>query len=120
MSVRVIVLALIDIDIKIVGSGGFLALGQALQVVDAGSVFIGKYTPESAGDYASGTNHVLPTARSARFSSGLSVTDFMKRTSFVECGPDGLAAVGPAATTLAQAEGLDAHAHSVAIRLNRR
>ncbi len=92
----------------------------AARVRHAGAIFLGRYTPEVIGDYVAGTNHVLPTARSARFSSGLSVTDFMKRTSFVECGPDGLAAVGPAAIALAQAEGLDAHAHSVAIRLNRR
>ncbi len=86
----------------------------------AGAIFLGRYTPEVIGDYVAGTNHVLPTARSARFSSGLSVIDFMKRTSIVECGPDGLSALGPAAATLARAEGLDAHAHSVTIRLNRR
>ncbi len=90
------------------------------RVRHAGAIFLGRYTPEVIGDYVAGANHVLPTARGARFSSGLSVIDFMKRTSIVECGPDGLAALGPAAIMLAQAEGLDAHAHSVAIRLNRR
>jgi histidinol dehydrogenase len=71
------------------------------------------------GDYVGGPNHVLPTARSARFSSGLSVADFVKRTSILRLGPDQLAALGPTAIALAEAEGLDAHARSVAIRLNR-
>jgi len=93
---------------------------HADRVRHAGAIFLGRFTPEVIGDYVAGTNHVLPTARSARFSSGLSVADFMKRTSLIECGPNGLAALGPAAITLAQAEGLDAHARSVAIRLNRR
>ena len=83
----------------------------------AGSVFLGRHTPEAAGDYVGGPNHVLPTGRRARFSSGLSVTDFMKRTTFLECGEAGLAAIGPAAATLAEAEGLPAHAASVRIRL---
>lgn len=83
----------------------------------AGSVFLGRHTPEAAGDYVGGPNHVLPTGRRARFSSGLSVTDFMKRTTFLDCGPAGLAAIGPAAATLADAEGLPAHAASVRIRL---
>ncbi len=83
----------------------------------AGSVFLGRHTPEAAGDYVGGPNHVLPTGRRARFSSGLSVTDFMKRTTFLECGAAGLAAIGPAAATLADAEGLPAHAASVRIRL---
>ena len=83
----------------------------------AGSVFLGRHTPEAAGDYVGGPNHVLPTGRRARFSSGLSVTDFMKRTTFLDCGPVGLAAIGPAAATLADAEGLPAHAASVRIRL---
>ncbi len=83
----------------------------------AGSVFLGRHTPEAAGDYVGGPNHVLPTGRRARFASGLSVTDFMKRTTFLECGPTGLAAVGPAAATLADAEGLPAHAASVRVRL---
>jgi histidinol dehydrogenase len=69
------------------------------------------------GDYVGGPNHVLPTARSARFSSGLGVLDFMKRTSLLRCGAAGLAAIGPSAVTLARAEGLDAHALSVALRL---
>ena len=72
------------------------------------------------GDYVAGTNHVLPTARSARFASGLSVLDFMKRTSILKLDPESLAALGPAAMVLAEAEGLDAHKRSVAIRLNPR
>jgi histidinol dehydrogenase len=87
---------------------------------NAGAIFIGAHTPEAIGDYVGGTNHVLPTARSARFSSGLNVLDFMKRTSILRCGAEGLAALGPAAIALGEAEGLDAHARSVAIRLNRR
>ena len=83
----------------------------------AGSVFLGRHTPEAAGDYVGGPNHVLPTGRRARFASGLSVTDFMKRTTFLDCGPGGLAAIGPAAAILADAEGLPAHAASVRIRL---
>ncbi len=90
------------------------------QVRHAGAVFLGRHTPEAIGDYVAGTNHVLPTSRSARFSSGLGVSDFVKRTSFVRCSPEGLAAIGPAAVTLAEAEGLPAHALSVAIRMNRR
>jgi len=90
----------------------------AAKVRHAGAMFIGRHTPEAIGDYIGGPNHVLPTARSARFSSGLGVLDFMKRTSILGCGPDGLRAVGPAAATLARAEGLDAHALSIAIRLN--
>jgi len=89
------------------------------QIRNAGAMFLGRYTPEAIGDYVAGTNHVLPTARSARFSSGLSVLDFMKRTSIVRCTPDALAKVGPAAVKLATAEGLQAHAKSVSIRLNR-
>jgi histidinol dehydrogenase len=85
---------------------------------NAGSVFLGRYTPEVIGDYVGGTNHVLPTARSARFSSGLSVLDFMKRSSILKLGPEQLRALAPAAIRLAQAEGLDAHARSVSIRLN--
>jgi histidinol dehydrogenase len=86
---------------------------------NAGAIFIGHHTPEAIGDYVAGSNHVLPTARSARFSSGLGVLDFMKRTSLLKLGPDALAKLAPAAITLARAEGLDAHARSVAIRLNR-
>jgi histidinol dehydrogenase len=88
------------------------------RVRNAGAIFLGRHTPEAIGDYVGGPNHVLPTARSARFSSGLGVQDFMKRTSLLSCGPEGLRAVGPAAVDLARAEGLDAHALSIAIRLN--
>ena len=85
---------------------------------NAGAIFLGAHTPEAIGDYVGGSNHVLPTARSARFSSGLGVLDFMKRTSILKCGPDQLRALGPAAMTLGQAEGLDGHARSVGLRLN--
>ena len=91
----------------------------AATIRNAGAIFLGHHTPEAVGDYVGGSNHVLPTARSARFSSGLSVLDFMKRTSILRCGPDALRAIGPAAMALARAEGLDAHGRSVAIRLNR-
>jgi histidinol dehydrogenase len=87
-------------------------------IVNAGSVFLGRHTPEVIGDYVGGPNHVLPTARSARFSSGLSVLDFMKRSSILKLGPDQLRTLGPAAIALAKAEGLEAHARSIAIRLN--
>ena len=90
------------------------------RIRNTGAIFLGAHTPEAIGDYVGGSNHVLPTARSARFSSGLGVLDFMKRTSILKCGPDQLAALGPAAIALGEAEGLDAHARSVAIRLNRR
>jgi histidinol dehydrogenase len=86
----------------------------------AGSVFLGRHTPEAVGDYVAGPNHVLPTGRRARFSSGLSVLDFMKRTSFLALDQAALAQIGPAAVTLAEAEGLPAHARSVAMRLGRR
>ncbi|QJE73395.1 histidinol dehydrogenase [Aerophototrophica crusticola] len=89
----------------------------AAEIRNAGAIFLGRYTPEAIGDYVAGPNHVLPTARSARFSSGLNVLDFMKRTTLVGCTPDSLRAIGPAAVTLAEAEGLGAHALSVAIRL---
>ena len=92
----------------------------ASRITNAGAIFIGRYTPEVIGDYVAGSNHVLPTARSARFASGLGVLDFMKRTSTLKLDPDSLAALGPAAMTLAEAEGLDAHRRSVAIRLNPR
>ena len=92
----------------------------ALRVRDAGAIFIGRYTPEVIGDYVAGSNHVLPTSRSARFASGLSVLDFMKRSSTLKLDAESLAALGPAAMALAEAEGLDAHRRSVAIRLNRR
>jgi histidinol dehydrogenase len=90
------------------------------KIRNAGAIFLGAHTPEAIGDYVAGSNHVLPTARSARFSSGLGVLDFMKRTSILKCGPDQLAALGPSAIALGEAEGLDAHARSVAIRINRR
>ncbi|MEC9369206.1 MAG: histidinol dehydrogenase [Pseudomonadota bacterium] len=90
------------------------------RIRNAGAAFLGRYTPEAVGDYVAGPNHVLPTARSARFSSGLGVLDFMKRTSILKLDPDALAAIGPAAMTLASAEGLEGHGRSVGIRLNRR
>ena len=89
----------------------------AAKVRNAGAIFLGRLTPEAIGDYVAGPNHVLPTARGARFASGLSVLDFLKRTSILGLDQAGLAALGPAAITLARAEGLQAHAHSVAIRL---
>ncbi len=94
------------------------AAALAARVSNAGAIFLGRYTPEAVGDYVAGPNHVLPTARSARFSSGLGVLDFMKRTSLVRCDAETLRVIGPAAVALADAEGLGAHAHSVAIRLN--
>ncbi|MEQ8701915.1 MAG: histidinol dehydrogenase [Bauldia litoralis] len=90
-----------------------------VRVRNAGSVFLGRHTPEAIGDYVGGPNHVLPTARSARFSSGLSVHDFIKRTTLLKLGPEQLRALGPAAITLAETEGLGAHARSVSIRMNR-
>ncbi|MGC1574289.1 MAG: histidinol dehydrogenase, partial [Pseudolabrys sp.] len=90
------------------------------RIRNAGAIFIGAYTPEAIGDYVAGSNHVLPTARSARFSSGLGVLDFMKRTSLLKCGLAQLRALGPAAIALGEAEGLTAHARSVAIRLNQK
>jgi histidinol dehydrogenase len=95
---------------------------QALagRVRHAGAMFLGRYAPEAIGDYIAGPNHVLPTARSARFASGLSVFDFLKRTTLVGCDAGGLAALAPAAIRLAEAEGLDAHALSLSIRLNHR
>ena len=87
---------------------------------NAGAIFIGAHTPEAIGDYVAGSNHVLPTARSARFSSGLGVLDFMKRTSLLKCGPEQLRALGPSAIALGEAEGLGAHARSISIRLNQR
>lgn len=85
----------------------------------AGSIFLGRHTPEAVGDYVGGPNHVLPTGRRARFSSGLSVLDFMKRTSFLGCTPAAIQAIGPAAVALARAEGLPAHARSVQERLTK-
>ncbi len=88
------------------------------KIKHAGAVFIGHHTPEAIGDYVGGSNHVLPTARSARFSSGLNVLDFMKKTTILKCSAEGLRALGPSAITLAEAEGLGAHARSVSIRMN--
>ena len=87
------------------------------QIRHAGSVFLGRHTPEAAGDYVAGPNHVLPTGRRARFSSGLSVLDFMKRTSFIQLDVAALEKIGPAAIALAEAEGLPAHARSIELRL---
>src|SRR5579883_2245491 len=92
----------------------------AAKVRNAGAIFLGAHTPEAIGDYVAGSNHVLPTSRSARFSSGLGVLDFMKRTSILKCGPAQLAQLGPAVIALGEAEGLAAHARSVAVRINRR
>jgi len=91
----------------------------AAQVRHAGAIFLGAFTAEAIGDYIGGPNHVLPTARSSRFSSGLSVLDFMKRTTLARMTPEALRAIGPAAETLAQAEGLDAHGLSIRARLDR-
>ncbi|PLX37464.1 MAG: histidinol dehydrogenase [Hyphomicrobiales bacterium] len=88
------------------------------KVRNAGAVFLGHHTPEAVGDYVAGSNHVLPTARSARFSSGLSVLDFVKRTSILRCSAEALKTLGPAVVRLADAEGLEAHGRSVSIRLN--
>jgi histidinol dehydrogenase len=92
---------------------------QALmdRIRHAGSVFLGRLTPEAVGDYVAGPNHVLPTGRRARFASGLSVLDFMKRTSFIQLDEAALEAIGPAAVALADAEGLPAHARSIEVRL---
>lgn len=90
------------------------------KVRNAGSIFLGRHSPEALGDYMAGPNHVLPTARSARFSSGLGVLDFMKRTSFMGCDTESLANIGPAAATFARSEGLGAHALSIDIRMNPR
>ena len=90
---------------------------SAIRIANAGAIFLGAYTPEAIGDYVGGSNHVLPTARSARFSSGLNVLDFMKRTSLLKCDLRSLEALGPAAVTLGKAEGLEAHARSVSLRL---
>lgn len=89
------------------------------QITHAGAIFLGTLTPEAVGDYVGGPDHVLPTARAARYASGLGVLNFMKRTTLLRAGEAGLAAIGPAAVTLGRAEGLDAHARSVAMRLER-
>jgi histidinol dehydrogenase len=88
------------------------------RIRNAGAIFIGHHTPEAVGDYTGGSNHVLPTARAARFASGLGVLDFMKRTSILKLNEDSLAALGAATMTLAEAEGLGGHRHSVAVRLH--
>jgi len=90
------------------------------KVRHAGAIFLGRHTPEAMGDYIAGPNHVLPTSRTARFSSGLSVLDFMKRTTLLGLDAKSIAAIGPDALVLAESEGLDAHARSIAARLNRR
>jgi len=99
-----------------------IALAQPERLLDkvrhAGAIFLGAYTPEAMGDYIAGPNHVLPTARSARYASGLSVLDFMKRTTLLACAPESVARLGPDAIALAEAEGLSAHARSIAARLN--
>src|SRR5436190_1793033 len=92
----------------------------AERVHHAGAIFLGRYTPEAIGDYIAGPNHVLPTSRSARFASGLGVIDVLKRSTIVGCDEASLAALAPAAIRLAEAEGLEAHALSLAIRLGRR
>jgi histidinol dehydrogenase len=94
---------------------------QALmpRIRNAGAIFLGHHTPEAIGDYVGGSNHVLPTARSARFASGLGVLDFMKRTSVLGCDPSSLATLAPAAVTLAEVEDLAGHGRSISIRLNR-
>ena len=92
----------------------------ATQISHAGAIFLGRWAPEAIGDYLAGPNHVLPTTRSARFSSGLSVLDFMKRTSLVRCDEKNFAELAPVAIRLAKAEGLDAHALSLSIRLDGR
>ncbi|WP_395821120.1 histidinol dehydrogenase [Devosia sp.] len=89
------------------------------KIRNAGAIFLGHHTPEAIGDYVGGSNHVLPTARSARFASGLGVLDFMKRTSILGCDPSSLSELSEAAITLAATEGLDAHGRSISIRLNR-
>jgi histidinol dehydrogenase len=92
--------------------------GLASQIRHAGAIFLGRYTPEAVGDYIAGPNHVLPTARSARFASGLSVFDFIKRTSLIQATPESMAQLAPDAERLAELEGLDAHALSMSIRRN--
>jgi histidinol dehydrogenase len=93
--------------------------GRLLERVrHAGAIFLGRHTPEAIGDYIAGPNHVLPTSRTARFSSGLSVLDFLKRTTLLSCTPQTLSAIGADAIVLAEAEGLDAHALSISARLN--
>jgi histidinol dehydrogenase len=92
----------------------------AARIRNAGAIFLGHHTPEAIGDYVGGPNHVLPTARAARYASGLGVLDFMKRTTLLKCGPDSLSRLAPAAMTLAGEESLAAHAESIATRTNKR
>ena len=89
------------------------------RVRHAGAIFLGRYAPEAIGDYVAGSNHVLPTSRSARFSSGLSIYDFLKRSSIIRCDAESFARLAGPTIALAEAEGLPAHARSAAIRLNR-
>jgi histidinol dehydrogenase len=103
------------LEIATADPSGFFA-----RVKHAGAAFLGHHTPEAVGDYIAGPNHVLPTSRTARFSSGLSVLDFLKRTSVLSCDAEALSKLAPAALSLAEAEGLDAHSRSIAIRLNRK
>ncbi|MES2254978.1 MAG: histidinol dehydrogenase [Pseudomonadota bacterium] len=103
------------LEIAIANPDALLAM-----VRHAGAIFLGRHTPEAMGDYIAGPNHVLPTSRSARFSSGLSVLDFMKRTTLLSLDANAMAVLGPPAIALAEAEGLDAHARSIAARLNRK
>ena len=91
----------------------------AAKIRNAGAIFLGRHSPEAIGDYVAGPNHVLPTSGAARYASGLGVLDFMKRTTLIDCSAAGIAAIGPSAVTLAEAEGLDAHARSVAVRLGK-
>ncbi len=91
----------------------------ANRVRHAGAIFLGRYAPEAIGDYVAGSNHVLPTSRAARFSSGLSIYDFIKRSSIIRCDAEAFGRLAGPTIALAQAEGLPAHARSVAIRLNR-
>jgi histidinol dehydrogenase len=100
-----------------IAAGDAEAEALAAGVRNAGAIFIGRFTPEAIGDYVAGPNHVLPTARTARFSSGLNLLDFMKRTSILKLDAAGLRALAPHAITLARAEGLEAHAGSIAVRL---
>ena len=93
--------------------------GLSAKITNAGALVLGAWTPEAVGDYVGGPNHVLPTARSARFSSGLSVLDFMKRTTVSKMTPAALKAIGPAAEMLAKSEGLEAHGLSVRVRLDK-
>ncbi len=102
--------------LEIIAAGGD---DLARRIRNAGAIFVGAHTPEAIGDYVAGSNHVLPTARSARFSSGLGVLDFLKRISVLKCSAASLAALGPSAVALGKAEGLDAHARSIALRLGR-